>query len=156
MFRLHPIAAIPTPPTGVLPAFAWITSVPPMSCSVCIHSMLLARSLTPPSPPSLQMLHAPKCALSCPVMSCSIAHNHKSYCSHKSFCSRKSKASKGFKCGMFCAHSLCEHKVLLYCRSPKAQISYSDRFIPTRSATARLNFSIYDRDTAAAEVPSNA
>ncbi|KAL0050623.1 hypothetical protein WJX82_003688 [Trebouxia sp. C0006] len=40
-------------------------------------------------------------------------------------------------------------------RSPKAQISYSDRFIPTRSATARLNFSIYDRDTAAAEVPSN-
>ena len=37
------------------------------------------------------------------------------------------------------------------CRSPKAQISYSDRFIPTRSATARLNFSVLDRDAAAEE-----
>eukprot|EP00891_Asterochloris_glomerata_P008369 jgi/Astpho2/8369/fgenesh1_pm.00122_%23_25_t len=36
-------------------------------------------------------------------------------------------------------------------RSPKAQISYSDRFIPTRSATARLNFSVLDRDAAAEE-----
>ncbi|KAK9807688.1 hypothetical protein WJX72_006157 [[Myrmecia] bisecta] len=38
-------------------------------------------------------------------------------------------------------------------RSPRGQVTYSDRFIPSRASSARLNFSILDRETAAAEQP---
>ena len=75
------------------------------------------------------------------------------------------QVSKGRQChGMMCIRGCHKYNFtgrlpelhVCWSRSPKGQISYSDRFIPTRSATARLNFSIYDRDTAAAEAPSNA
>lgn len=40
--------------------------------------------------------------------------------------------------------------------SPKSRITYSDRFIPSRAATARLDFSVLDRDIAALEVSRSA
>jgi hypothetical protein len=38
-------------------------------------------------------------------------------------------------------------------RSPKPKITYSDRFIPSRAVSARLDYSILDRETAASETP---
>lgn len=40
--------------------------------------------------------------------------------------------------------------------SPRSKIRYSDRFIPSRAATARLDFSVLDRELAAAEVNKTA
>lgn len=40
--------------------------------------------------------------------------------------------------------------------SPKARVTYSDRFIPSRSAAARLDFSILDREIVASEVSKSA
>lgn len=37
------------------------------------------------------------------------------------------------------------------CRSPR--VTYSDRFIPSRATSSRLDFSILDRETAASETP---
>lgn len=37
------------------------------------------------------------------------------------------------------------------CRSPR--VTYSDRFIPSRAASSRLDFSILDREAAASETP---
>jgi len=31
-------------------------------------------------------------------------------------------------------------------------VTYSDRFIPSRAASSRLNFSVFDRETATSEV----
>ena len=42
------------------------------------------------------------------------------------------------------------------CRSPRSQVTFSDRFIPSRAAAARLNFSVLERETAAAEPGSTA
>ena len=39
-----------------------------------------------------------------------------------------------------------------HCRSPRVQVTYSDRFIPSRAASSRLNFSVFDRETATSEV----
>ncbi|KAK9835660.1 hypothetical protein WJX74_005241 [Apatococcus lobatus] len=41
-------------------------------------------------------------------------------------------------------------------RSPRSQVTFSDRFIPSRAAAARLNFSVLERETAAAEPNSTA
>lgn len=38
----------------------------------------------------------------------------------------------------------------------KQHVSYSDRFIPTRAGTSRLDFSVLERETAATEAPSKA
>ena len=40
----------------------------------------------------------------------------------------------------------------LRCRSPRSQVTYSDRFIPSRAASSRLNFSVFDRETATSEI----
>jgi cell division cycle 20-like protein 1 (cofactor of APC complex) len=39
-------------------------------------------------------------------------------------------------------------------RSPK--VTYSDRFIPSRAASSRLEFSVLDREAAASETPRRA
>eukprot|EP00884_Botryococcus_braunii_P006053 jgi/Botrbrau1/15449/Bobra.43_2s0073.1 len=39
-----------------------------------------------------------------------------------------------------------------YCRSP-GRVTYSDRFIPSRATTSRLNFTLLDRETAVADNP---
>ncbi|GAB4820048.1 hypothetical protein N2152v2_007094 [Parachlorella kessleri] len=38
-------------------------------------------------------------------------------------------------------------------RSPKPRVTYSDRFIPSRAVSARLDYSILDREAAASEMP---
>jgi len=40
--------------------------------------------------------------------------------------------------------------------SPKSRVTYSDRFIPSRATNARLDFSVLDREVAAAEVNKSA
>ena len=42
------------------------------------------------------------------------------------------------------------------CWYPKARITYSDRFIPSRAAAARLDFSILDREIVTSEVSKSA
>ena len=38
-------------------------------------------------------------------------------------------------------------------RSPGPKMTYSDRFIPSRAVSSRLNYSLLDREAAASEVP---
>ena len=46
---------------------------------------------------------------------------------------------------------------LLPCRrSPHSRLTYSDRFIPCRAASSRLDYSILDREAAASETPRRA
>ena len=48
----------------------------------------------------------------------------------------------------------CKHPLTQGCRrrrSPRSQVTYSDRFIPSRAASSRLNFSVFDRETATSE-----
>jgi hypothetical protein len=40
--------------------------------------------------------------------------------------------------------------------SPKSRVRYSDRFIPSRAATARLDFSALDREVVADQVNKSA
>ena len=40
--------------------------------------------------------------------------------------------------------------------SPKSRITFSDRFIPSRAAAARLDFSILDREIVTSEVSKHA
>ena len=49
-------------------------------------------------------------------------------------------------------HAVHVDSQLPLCRSPRSQVTYSDRFIPSRAASSRLNFSVFDRETATSDI----